>query len=89
MCLENQEKKHKRKGKIAKVYELHQKGLNSKEISAKLKLKETIVRSYLWRSSHPEEYRALLQRYFTKKKQKKEIEEAKAAVEQNNKDAEK
>ncbi|HUW48850.1 MAG TPA: hypothetical protein VMW36_08945 [Patescibacteria group bacterium] len=74
-----------KKGKIAKVYELHQKGLSTKEISEKMKLKETIVRSYVWRSSNPQKYRDLLQRYFTKRKQKKENEEVKAAVDDQEK----
>jgi DNA-binding NarL/FixJ family response regulator len=48
---ENQQKKPKEKkkeGRIAKVYRLHQKGVSVKEIAAKMKLSERIVRSYIW-----------------------------------------
>jgi hypothetical protein len=62
----------KKKGKIAQVYKLHQKGVSVKEIAEKMKLSERIVRSYIWRMKNPEKYRALLQRYFAKKKQKQE-----------------
>jgi hypothetical protein len=64
--------KSKKKGKIVQVYKLHQKGQSVKEIAEKMKLSERVVRSYLWRSANPEKYKALLERYFTKKKQKQE-----------------
>jgi hypothetical protein len=85
---ETQQKKTKRKGKIAQVYKLHRKGIGIKEISEKMNLKETIVRSYIWRRAHPEKYKELLQRYFAKKKQKLENEKIKLAV-SNTKEAEK
>ena len=83
----NQEKKPKRKkkGKIAKVYGLHQKGLSVKEIAEKMKLKESLVRSYIWRMKNPEKYKALLKRYFERRRQKKENEAIKEAVKQNEK----
>lgn len=75
-----QQKKTKRKGKIAQVYRLHQKGIGIREISEKMNLKQTIVRSYIWRAANPEKYKALLQRYFAKKRQKQENAEIKLAV---------
>jgi DNA-binding NarL/FixJ family response regulator len=68
---ESQQKKpaeKKKEGRIAKVYRLHQKGVSAKEIAAKTKLSERIVRSYIWRMKNPEKYRELLKRYFAKKK---------------------
>jgi hypothetical protein len=62
--------KQKRKGKIAQVYNLHQKGTSVKEIAEKMNLKETIVRSYIWRAANPEKYKSLVDRYFRKKKEK-------------------
>jgi len=73
-------KQQKKKGKIAQVYKLHQKGVSIKEIAEKMKLSERVVRSYVWRAANPEKYRALLQRYFAKKRQKQETEEIKLAV---------
>lgn len=79
---ENQEDKpkQKKKGKIAKVYELHKKGVSVKEIAEKTKLNERVVRAYIWRKENPEKYKALLNRYFSKKRQKQENEEIKAIV---------
>jgi len=84
---ENQqnELKQKRKGKIAQVYELHQKGISAKEIAEKMKLSERTVRSYVWRVAHPEKYKALLQKYFAKKRQKQEKRENKHAAKKQKK----
>lgn len=54
------ELKQKRKGKIAQVYELHEKGISPKEIAEKTKLSERTVRSYVWRVAHPEKYKTLV-----------------------------
>lgn len=62
--------KRKKQGKIAEVYALHQKGVSVKEIAKKKKLSEQVVRSYIWRAKNPEKYKALLKRYFEKKKTK-------------------
>jgi hypothetical protein len=67
---EGKPRQQKKKGKIAQVYKLHQKGLGVKEIAEKMKLSERVVRSYLWRSANPEKYKELLKRYFEKRKQK-------------------
>ena len=69
---ESQQKKtkQKRKGKIAQVYKLHQKGVSVKDIAEKMKLSERVVRSYVWRMKNPEKYKELLKRYFEKRKQK-------------------
>ena len=74
---ENQKKKTKakRKGKIAQVAAMHQKGASIKEIGEKVQLSERVVRAYIWRAQNPEKYKALLQRYFAKKGQKPEIKE--------------
>jgi predicted transcriptional regulator len=84
--IQQKEAKQKRKGKIAKVYELHQKGVSVKEIAEKMKLNERIVRAYIWRKQNPDKYKVLLNRYFSKKKQKQENEAIKAIV--NNQKAE-
>ena len=62
--------KRMKKGKIAEVYALHQKGISVKQIAEKKKLSERVVRSYIWRAENPEKYKALLERYFEKKKAK-------------------
>ena len=62
--------KPKKEGKIAKAYRLHNEGLKVKEIAAKLKIKENVARSYIWRCANPEKYANLLQRYRSKKKAK-------------------
>jgi len=60
----NQQKKPKRKkkGRIAKVYGLHEKGLSVKAIAEKMNLKESLVRSYIWRMKHPEKYKEWLEK---------------------------
>lgn len=66
-----EEKKSKKKrGKIARVFKLHQEGKSVKEIAEKTALSERIVRSYVWRMKNPEKYRSLLKRYYSKKRQK-------------------
>jgi len=66
---QKQEKKRERKGKVAQVYAMHQKGVAVKEIAEKMKLNERVVRSYIWRAKNPEKYKELLDRYFAKRKQ--------------------
>lgn len=73
--------KKKTKGKIEKIFELHQKGKTVKEIAEKMKLSERVVRSYVWRKQNPSKYAELLKRYFEKKKIKA------AGDEQKNKEA--
>ena len=60
----------KKEGRIEKVYRLHQEGTSIKEIAEKMKLNERIIRAYIWRAKNPEKYKALLKRYFEKRKQK-------------------
>jgi hypothetical protein len=60
----------KKEGKIAKVYRLSQEGVSVKEIAEKTKLNERLVRSYIWRMQNPQKYKALVDRYFEKKKGK-------------------
>lgn len=79
------ETKRKKKGKIAKVYELHSKGLKAKAISEKLGIDERLVRSYIWRAANPQKYKMLLARYFAKRKQRQENEAIKLAVKNSNK----
>lgn len=65
----SQEKaKAKKKSKIQKVFELHQKEVSVKDIAKKMKLSEHVVRSYIWRKKNPEKYKELLKRYFEKRK---------------------
>jgi DNA-binding NarL/FixJ family response regulator len=62
----------KKKGKIAKVFSLYEKGMSAKQISEKMNLSVRLVRSYIWRAKNPEAYKELLARYFQKKQKKKE-----------------
>jgi DNA-binding NarL/FixJ family response regulator len=43
---QKQEKKRKKKGKVAEVYAMHQKGVSVKEIAEKMKLNERIARAF-------------------------------------------
>lgn len=89
---ENQQSKPKQKqkrGKIAQVYKLHQKGVSVKEIAEKMKLSERVVRAYIWRMKNPGKFKALVQRYFLKKKQEEENTTIKAAVKNQNQNSEK
>jgi predicted transcriptional regulator len=80
-----QKKQRKKKGKITKIYELHKKGASVKKIAEKTNLSDRVVRAYIWRKENPEKYKALLNRYFSKKKQKQENEEIKEIVNNNHK----
>jgi uncharacterized protein YerC len=71
----------KKVGKIARVAKMFKDGLSIEEISEKTGLSQRVVRSYKWRVANPEKYKALLQRYFEKRKQKKENETTTTAVE--------
>ena len=73
LTAENQKQKTKRKkkGKVAEVYSLHQKGSSVRQIAEKMKLSPQVVRSYIWRSEKPQAYRNLLERYYEKKKKRK------------------
>lgn len=82
---ENKPKRQKKLGKIAQVYKLHQKGLSAKEIASKMKISERLVRAYIWRKQNPEKYKALLSKYFAKRRQKQENEEIKEMVNNNHK----
>lgn len=76
-------RQRKKKGKIAQVYKLHQKGESVKDIAEKMNLSERIVRAYIWRSANPEKYKVLLNKYFAKKRHKQENEEIKNIVKKN------
>jgi DNA-binding NarL/FixJ family response regulator len=85
--LENQtaqKPKRKKKSKIQRVYEMRKEGMDVKQISEKMKLSERVIRSYIWRMKNPEAYKALLHRYFEKRRQKKETEAIKAAGKNQN-----
>jgi predicted transcriptional regulator len=71
-------KQKKKKGKIRRVYEMHQKGVSVKEIAEKMKISERVVSSYIWRAANPEKYKELLNRYFAKKREKQENEKKEA-----------
>lgn len=61
---------------------MHLNGKSVKEIAERMKISERVVRSYIWRKKNPQKYQELLRRYFTKKRQKEEVEEMKAKVEE-------
>ena len=72
-----QEKKaKKKKGKIAEVFRLHQEGVDVKDIAEKMKLKESVVRAYIWRTKNPEKYQKLVKRWYDKKRAKTESEKS-------------
>lgn len=79
-----QAKKRKKKGKIERVYQMRIEGLTVKQISEKMRLSERVIRSYIWRLKNPEAYKALLHRYFEKRRQKKETEEIRTAAKNQN-----
>jgi transposase-like protein len=60
----------KKKGKIQLVWDMHEKGVEVKEIAQKTGLKPSIIRSYLWRRANPSKYAELLARYNLKKKER-------------------
>ena len=73
--IEEKKPKKKKKGKIAEVFRLHQKGVSVKEIAEKMKLKESVVRAYIWRMKNPEKYKELVKRWYDKKKAKEAKEQ--------------
>lgn len=64
----------KKGGKIAKVYGLSQEGVSVKDIAEKTKFNERIARAYIWHAKNPEKYKALVKRYFEKKREKEKTE---------------
>lgn len=71
----------KKKGKIDRAHQMYQKlkaegKLKPKEIFDKiaeeLKITPRSARGYVWRKENPEKYKALLDRYYAKKKAKAE-----------------
>lgn len=81
----NERKPKKKESRVSRVYRLYKSGLKPKQIAAKMKLSERVVRSYIWRAANPDKYKALLQRYFERKRQKKENEAIKLAVKNSKK----
>jgi len=83
------EEPQKKVSKVEMVYqrylELKNQQLKPKEIyekiSEELKISPRSARGYVWRKENPEAYKALLQRYFEKKKAKT----AKAKADEENK----
>jgi len=71
-------KQKKKKGKVKRVFEMHEKGVSNKEIAQKMNISERVVASYVWRAKNPEKYAELLKRYFAKKRQKQENEKKEA-----------
>ena len=71
----------KKVGKIARVAKMLKDGLSIQEVAEKTGLSQRVVRSYKWRAENPEAYARILQRYFAKRKQKKDDEATKATVE--------
>jgi hypothetical protein len=65
-----QTKPKKKEGRIQQVWEMSQKGASVKDIAKKTGLRDQIIRSYIWRKQNPEKFKALLKRYFEKRKKK-------------------
>lgn len=70
-------KNEKKASKVDRAYqtfqELSEQGLKQKEIYEKIAEELWIsARGYVWRKENPEKYKALLERYFAKKKAKAE-----------------
>jgi len=74
--IEEKKPKKKKKGKIAEVFRLHQEGVSVKDIAEKMKLKESVVRAYIWRMKNPEKYKELVKRWYDKKKAKAESQKS-------------
>ena len=70
----------KKKGKIAKVNKMFKDGLSIADIAKKTGLSQQVVRAYKWRVENPEKYKAMIRRYFARRKQKAENAEIKNAV---------
>lgn len=75
----------KKKGKIARVAKMLKDGMSIQEVAEKMGLSQRVVRAYKWRAENVEKYKALLGRYYSKKKQRKEIEEVKQTVDEQKK----
>ena len=54
-------------------------GKDIKQVAKELGIKVQLARSYKWRAENPEKYKAMLKRYFAKRKAKKAAEAKKAA----------
>jgi len=67
-----------KKGKIEKVYRLYTKAIEAGEKSSdvidqlakKFKVSKRTIRGYIWRAKNPEKYRAVVQKYFERRKAK-------------------
>jgi len=72
----------KKEGKIRTAFILRNKHeMAIKDIAEVLEVSQRAIRAYLWRVKEPEKYKALLKRYFDKKKtkaQKKQKKEKEA-----------
>ena len=72
--------RNRRKRRLQKSTLCIRKSVSVKGIAQKMKLSESIVRSYIWRAKNPEKYKTLLELYFEKRKQKAENEEIKSLL---------
>lgn len=61
----------KKMGKIERVYNLREQGKSFEQIAKKLNISKRLAYSYWWRKANPEKYKALLERYYAKKRAKK------------------
>jgi len=62
----------KKESRVEACMRLESEGKTVEEIAAELGLSERNVKSYLWRGHHPEEFKAMLKRYYEKRKAKAE-----------------
>lgn len=70
------EKKRAKEGKIKKVFRLYTKAIEAGEKSSdvidqlakKFKVSKRTIRGYIWRVKNPEKYRAIVQKYFERRR---------------------
>lgn len=64
-----------KEGKVTAAFLLHQRGFKPKKIAELLGINTRIVTAYIWRKANPDKYKAVLKRYFAKKKAKSQKKE--------------
>lgn len=69
----------KKETRIEACMRLEAEGKTVEQIAAELKIKERNVKAYLWRGHHPEEFKAMLEKYYQKRKARKAEKKPKAA----------
>lgn len=87
----NKKKKETKVQKTLRLFNKYTKGKDAmkpadavNQLTKELKISKRLVRSYLWRARNPEKYKALLDRYFEKKRKAKEADKAKNKAKDGN-----